>query len=200
MLGHRYIWIDALCILRDSPKDWDVESAKMASIYQNSAPTISVAHGANTAAGCFHRRSHYFCDEDTETVEPKERSTTNFQFLPALAPGVEQTVHVSRAFHHDITRREADGPRSPLFTRAWTFQGRLLSTRTVHLTRDETSWECCTLMDCECGGLEHTWSNQPRLDNSQYLKQQSNGRDPTFGYTVRNMSREESPVIWLDQL
>lgn len=166
-LGYRYIWIDALCTLQNSVEDWDVESSKMASIYANAVLTISAAHGKDTTAGCFHTRTHYFCDEDTDEVSPRELSTTSFRYRPAR--GRWQTVYVSRAFHHDIVRRDADGPRSPVFTRAWTFQERLLSARAVHFTQDEASWECHTLMDCECGSLEHTWSDQPRLDNSLYL-------------------------------
>jgi hypothetical protein len=32
-LGIRYLWIDALCIIQDSPTDWAEESVKMAEIY-----------------------------------------------------------------------------------------------------------------------------------------------------------------------
>jgi hypothetical protein len=35
-LGIRYLWIDALCILQDSVKDWEQESANMAAVYTNS--------------------------------------------------------------------------------------------------------------------------------------------------------------------
>ncbi|OCK72924.1 hypothetical protein K432DRAFT_260581, partial [Lepidopterella palustris CBS 459.81] len=48
-----YLWIDSLCVLQDSPEDWEVESAEMASIYQGAALTISASHGADSSAGCF---------------------------------------------------------------------------------------------------------------------------------------------------
>src|SRR5438034_5559565 len=34
-LGIRYLWIDSLCIIQGDVKDWEKESAKMRSIYQN---------------------------------------------------------------------------------------------------------------------------------------------------------------------
>ncbi|KAF2496512.1 hypothetical protein BU16DRAFT_460375, partial [Lophium mytilinum] len=39
----RYLWIDSLCIIQDSPDDWDAESAKMCHIYRGSLFTIFAA-------------------------------------------------------------------------------------------------------------------------------------------------------------
>ncbi|KAF9639629.1 heterokaryon incompatibility protein [Lasiodiplodia theobromae] len=39
---------------------------------------------------------------------------------------------------------------SPLTTRAWTLQERLMSTRVLHFTRFEIIWECNTGTQCEC--------------------------------------------------
>lgn len=35
-LGHRYLWIDSLCIFQDSRQDWIIESDKMGDIYRGS--------------------------------------------------------------------------------------------------------------------------------------------------------------------
>src|ERR1043166_8196668 len=32
-LGLRYLWIDAICIIQDSPHDWAKEAGKMSNIY-----------------------------------------------------------------------------------------------------------------------------------------------------------------------
>jgi hypothetical protein len=32
----QYLWIDSLCIIQDSPEDWEIESAQMNEIYSNS--------------------------------------------------------------------------------------------------------------------------------------------------------------------
>jgi hypothetical protein len=39
-LKEKYIWIDALCILQDSPSDWEREASFMARIYENSLCTV----------------------------------------------------------------------------------------------------------------------------------------------------------------
>jgi hypothetical protein len=38
-LGIYRLWIDALCIIQDDLKDWEIESAKMASIYAGASLT-----------------------------------------------------------------------------------------------------------------------------------------------------------------
>jgi hypothetical protein len=40
-LGHKYLWIDSLCIIQDSTPDWDRKSSLMSSIYANSALTLA---------------------------------------------------------------------------------------------------------------------------------------------------------------
>ncbi|KAE9365557.1 HET-domain-containing protein [Stipitochalara longipes BDJ] len=51
-LGVRYLWIDSLCIIQDDPLDWQTESARMSTIYQNSLLTIS-AGLSGRGGGCF---------------------------------------------------------------------------------------------------------------------------------------------------
>ncbi|KAL2065579.1 hypothetical protein VTL71DRAFT_3249 [Oculimacula yallundae] len=50
-LGIRYLWVDALCIIQDSPEDWDKESVKMANVYGGAFLTLSAAHGADVNEG-----------------------------------------------------------------------------------------------------------------------------------------------------
>jgi hypothetical protein len=40
-LGLRYIWIDSLCIIQDSPSDWDREAATMHEVYKYAEVTIA---------------------------------------------------------------------------------------------------------------------------------------------------------------
>jgi hypothetical protein len=55
-LGLRYIWIDSLCIIQDSLRDWETESSKMGSIYQNSYITISATDSGDGSAKCLTER------------------------------------------------------------------------------------------------------------------------------------------------
>lgn len=46
-LGYSYLWIDAICIIQDSPSDWTVEAANMGYIYKESSITIVAEASAN---------------------------------------------------------------------------------------------------------------------------------------------------------
>ncbi|KAK3396811.1 hypothetical protein B0T20DRAFT_356544 [Sordaria brevicollis] len=45
-------------------------------------------------------------------------------------------------------------PKEPILSRAWVFQERLLSRRTLHFGSSEVLWECRSGCFCECGGIE----------------------------------------------
>ena len=55
-LGLRYIWIDSLCIIQDSLRDWETESSKMGNIYQNSYITISATGSGDGSTNCLAER------------------------------------------------------------------------------------------------------------------------------------------------
>jgi hypothetical protein len=42
-LGYKYLWIDSLCIIRDSKEDWERESAVMGNIYTIATLAIAAA-------------------------------------------------------------------------------------------------------------------------------------------------------------
>lgn len=50
-MGIRYLWIDALCILQDSPDDKSREIARMGQIYKNSTATIIAATAKSASEG-----------------------------------------------------------------------------------------------------------------------------------------------------
>jgi len=51
ILGFKYLWVDALCILQDSEDDWKAEAVKMDTIYFNSTLTIAVVDGPTCLPG-----------------------------------------------------------------------------------------------------------------------------------------------------
>ena len=129
-LGLRNLWIDALCILQDSEKDWYTESVKMANVFGNSLLTIKASGASNTQGGCF-----------------QPRNTTNFApaKMRCWAPGVPDAEHALIIFQEVTTERE------PLETRAWALQEELLSPRTLSYGTKEMSWECNTAMSSDGG-------------------------------------------------
>lgn len=57
LLRIRYLWVDALCIIQDSPDDWHIESQKMAEVYGGAFLTIAAALGASSHHGLSIRSS-----------------------------------------------------------------------------------------------------------------------------------------------
>ena len=46
-----YLWIDQLCIIQDSPSDWQRESSNMCSVYQNACVTFATLESASGDSG-----------------------------------------------------------------------------------------------------------------------------------------------------
>ena len=55
-LGVRYLWIDTLCIIQDDKRDWEIEAANMAKIYQDALIVISATLSTDGTGGCFSER------------------------------------------------------------------------------------------------------------------------------------------------
>lgn len=51
-LGLAYLWIDSLCIIQDSPSDWQYESLTMHDVFRSSTCTIAAKWGSHANAGC----------------------------------------------------------------------------------------------------------------------------------------------------
>jgi hypothetical protein len=133
-LGVRYLWIDSLCILQDSPNDWQAESVEMGNIYQNCICNIAATGSAETGGGLFQKRDPYW-------VTP---SKVRIQY--------EGHDKVYLASHKDPWGKCIS--RSALNKRGWVLQERLLSPRTLHFA-SQLFWECRMHQACETypGGM-----------------------------------------------
>ncbi|KAI1125357.1 heterokaryon incompatibility protein-domain-containing protein [Nemania abortiva] len=136
-LGVEHLWIDALCIIQDDVEDWDRESVKMGSIYQNSVLTISANLKGDSSGGCFNRRS---VPHDLLPMKMREKIKVRSIEITTTQPGRQQS---SLLFHYE---RQSSDPAplraSPLENRGWIFQERVLSPRTIHFTPSQAVWEC----------------------------------------------------------
>ncbi|OAL01605.1 HET-domain-containing protein [Phaeosphaeriaceae sp. SRC1lsM3a] len=139
-MSFRYIWIDSLCIIQDSASDWAVESAKMASIYNNGFLTIAGTKSANGRGGLF-----------SPTPDIRVAGTT--------PEGEKYSIFFrERIDHHIDNILESAGMISseryyPLLSRAWVYQERMLSTRVLHFGRYEVFFECKSAVQCECDSI-----------------------------------------------
>jgi hypothetical protein len=151
-LGIPYIWIDSLCIIQDDSADWEVESSKMASVYQYAQVVLFASNSGDSRGGLWNPewKSH---------VNPRQvgyRNPKKDQIiqLPYENMNGEFSTIIARTMieHEDIVPGpylEYESP-SPLFTRAWGFQEQYLASRGVFFTGKELLWRCLSTQKCEC--------------------------------------------------
>jgi len=135
-LDVHHIWIDALCIIQGQPSDWEVESAKMADIYQNSYITLATTASSDDMGGLY---------PDTHTAADAEYELyTNGPTRIAVRKKVQ---------HWTWPPKKASSKLYPLLSRGWAFQERILSPRTLHFGKEELVWECRRTVLWKCESL-----------------------------------------------
>lgn len=162
-LGIRYLWIDSLCIIQDDTKDWQDQSAAMATIYRNSYITIA-------ASICWH--SH-------ESMFPLSNE------MSFLGPSGD-------SFSLQIRRRVDHCAKLPLMKRGWFFQERLLSPRVLHFGAGELIWECMEITTCECKNINPEvifWHGKARLHGGNLSHLVADGLKEVWHSLVENYSR-----------
>ncbi|KAK3905414.1 heterokaryon incompatibility protein-domain-containing protein [Staphylotrichum tortipilum] len=175
-----YIWIDSLCIIQDSPQDWQTESAKMADIYQNARVTLAASASRNSRSGLYHPPG-----------------------IPSIPYGTihydRVSIGIRRLPRHPVYRRtdkgiEANNASFPLFTRAWVFQERLLSPRIIHFGAHEMFWECAQDAVCVCDRHRNEMSDWELLENQAL----STKLAITEKLGMRDASAEMLGALWRD--
>jgi hypothetical protein len=146
-LGLRYIWIDSLCIIQDSTRDWESESAKMGGIYEGSYVTIAASACGDSATRCLVDRE--------KPLKLRYQNSRKEEFA-IRARKLED-------HHPDVSEAKPARPFGPLTTRAWVLQEHVLSTRTLHYTATELLFECRTSFRCECTRPRKPYPTTPSL-------------------------------------
>lgn len=152
MLNIRYLWIDSLCIVQDDEDDWERESAKMASIYQNAYVTIA----ATASASC-----------KDSLLSPRPSASI---FKLEGKDGRTETLH---ARLHPLGSQSLTD--SPLFKRAWAFQEMILSPRVLHFAEDQLYWKCRNDVFSEDGLVRLLSPLQNNFDAGKFSSQDEYG-------------------------
>ncbi|KAJ8107265.1 hypothetical protein OPT61_g8987 [Boeremia exigua] len=138
----RYLWIDALCIVQGDDGDFAQEAPRMGSIYGGCLINIASASAPDTS-------QHFLCPRDSLLHMDCELSGVKLY-------GHE--VYLSNRFDcHGKGSRNRPG-RYHIDTRAWFYQERFLSPRSVYFGPNGIHWECRKGIACDLQpliGLDH---------------------------------------------
>ncbi|XXG99278.1 hypothetical protein Hte_005615 [Hypoxylon texense] len=135
----RYVWIDALCIIQGSYDDWEYESTRIAQTYGNAILTILAGRAADAGAGF--------------AVNRPEQESPFCAISFARGAG---DVFLSPA------RKRTEGPTS---MRAWCFQEKVLSRRTLLYAEEQVCFSCQRVETWEDGSKNMLDLSKLRLNS-----------------------------------
>ncbi|KAI4599481.1 hypothetical protein KJ359_001923 [Pestalotiopsis sp. 9143b] len=149
-LGIRYIWVDALCIIQDNSEDWERTAPLMEELYGNGKVNICAAAGSDAYRGV---------PGSVHTPRTTQQPVTQCFGLDLIAvKPVESRIRYTK-----------------WNSRAWTFQERMLSPRSLIFVEDRVFWQC----------RQATWSEEVDSESSQ---------------SVWNLDMVDSPLHLLSSL
>ena len=122
-----FLWIDALCIIQDSPADWASEARTMADVYGHAHLSLAASHNIDSTGGLF----------------PKRSGSSRGQPIPIRFPTNPEWAlphHDFQLVEHNFWNNRVED--APLNTRGWVVQERILAPRTVHFGFDGPLFEC----------------------------------------------------------
>lgn len=120
MIGQRYLWVDSLCIIQDDNTAKLEQIGKMASIYANSYLTIIAADGID---------ANYGLRGVGNGSLPRSYNPPTLNFSPTctMRLGCDGETWYNKTEWH---------------RRAWTYQERTLSNRSLVFFKEKVFWEC----------------------------------------------------------
>ncbi|KAL4869457.1 hypothetical protein BDV12DRAFT_81985 [Aspergillus spectabilis] len=152
----QYIWVDALCIIQDSCSDWEAESSEMASIYHYAHFTIAAATSDAATKGFLYHR-HFASQQKAPFLRPWTDPSGQETVLGArLAPVLLDHMLMGEDLYDD----------RPLWTRGWTLQEYILSTRVLVYNTEELWWCCQSGTACECQLLDVLVDDTPGIQTT----------------------------------
>lgn len=142
----RYLWIDALCIIQDSPTDWEQESREMSDIFAHAFITI----GAATSTAC-----------DQSFIDRSRAPVLRIPFQSSLDPDVsgDYTIFLDGEC---VSPEEVDMYASRWNGRAWVWQEQELSAKMLVFGRRMLQLRCLQTIRLEDGFQGSPWARIER--------------------------------------
>ena len=131
-LDIKYLWIDSLCIIQDSKKDWQAESATMGDVYGDSTITIAAASALDSSEGCFFQRNAL-------SIRPCYARVFSVWCMVERHPNLLDEIYGDLRLMSSFV----------LDKRAWVLQEQILACRTVSFLNDGVYWNCASLSASE---------------------------------------------------
>lgn len=189
-LGVKYLWIDSLCIIQSgkgSREDWLLHLSAMQAVYANCLINIASARASNANESCYTSRN---LEHVEACIVPFSTYHSGFE-----NPGPRLLIY-EELF---VTGRQL----TPLGSRGWVVQERILSPRVLHFAAKQVFWECSESQnECEaypagldhkfrpCGPFELPTRGSPPSENDHILWQQL-----IWTYTACSLSRPETDKL-----
>jgi hypothetical protein len=156
-LGLAYLWIDSLCIIQDD-EDWTKESGMMSPVYGGSTINITVSSAHNSTEGCFLKPANFIGGLRARITDGGRKRVQDFR----------SSDEYDRSTY-----------KTPLGTRAWALQEKMLSARTIHFSDRGLFWKCRTTI-----ASEHLPDGFPKQLGSQFVRRDGPLED-MWGHIIR---------------
>jgi hypothetical protein len=147
VLAIPYLWIDSICIIQDSPTDWQIQSSKMHSIYHDSAITLAALDAANSSQGLFLPKRPFIDVFPLPKTFGDGRGQAYLglpswdEFTHSPGPVLEEFDWFAQQINNMFSGTAYI--RSGLLeSRAWAMQELRLSQRVLYFFKGEVLWRC----------------------------------------------------------
>ncbi|CAI6338345.1 unnamed protein product [Periconia digitata] len=167
-IGLQYLWVDALCIIQDSPDDMVAELARMPDIYKAAYVTIVALTSDKSSTGFLEPRT-----------PPKPMYRLPYQCPTGELGSVLLFDPYIPGINSDYTIK----------TRAWTFQEEILSTRTLEFGNDMLWWSCNHGIKSD-GGKYHDFQTKNRKLSGDPETVMKEWKSIVRTYTARKMTNK----------
>ena len=148
-LGFQYLWIDALCIVQDSPSEMQDECMHMKDIYRNCAVMLAADCVENPNNGLY-------------SIRP-ESQRTSMPFRDTNGQHASQWILSNRP----LDTFGSDVIHGVLSSRGWTLQERILAPKILHFGYSQLHWECRTSIWWEKPDFKYEFYTPGVLDEAQ---------------------------------